>query len=96
MHGFAIGLSLALVVPISLASRGAAGADTIYLVNGRTIHTASAGVQDDRVVFTQFGGDVLFPKVDWSHWNEVSREEIPADERNEYPTTFSVYDRSAT
>lgn len=61
MHGFAIGLSLALVVPISLASRGAAGADTIYLVNGRTIHTASAGVQDDRVVFRQFGGTVSIP-----------------------------------
>ena len=62
MHGFAIGLSLALVVPISLASRGAAGADTIYLVNGRTIHTASASVQDDRVLFTQFGGTVSIPR----------------------------------
>lgn len=30
---------------------------------------------------------------DGGGWREVRREEVPADERNEYPTTFVVYDR---
>ena len=48
----AVCLSLALVVTAPLPWRGSAGADTIYLVNGRKIHTESATIQDGRVVFT--------------------------------------------
>ena len=40
---------------------GAAVADTIYLVNGRKIHTESATIDGDRVIFTQFGGTVAIP-----------------------------------
>ena len=49
---------LALAVAVPLASAGIAGADTIYLVNGRKIRTESATIQDGRVVFIQFGGTV--------------------------------------
>lgn len=36
-------------------------ADTIYLANGRVIHTDSVTVEDGRVHFTQFGGAVSIP-----------------------------------
>ncbi len=61
MRRTAIGPSLALVVATLLIPPGSAGADTIYLVNGRKIHTESAHIRDDRVVFTQFGGTVSIP-----------------------------------
>ena len=61
MRRAAIGPSLALVVVALLTSPGSAGADTIYLVNGRKIHTESAHIRGDRVVFTQFGGTVSIP-----------------------------------
>ena len=40
-------------------------------------------------------GDVLFPDLDLSTWREVSRAELGADENNEYPTTYVVYERAA-
>jgi dihydrofolate reductase len=38
-------------------------------------------------------GDVYFPAFDEAEWTEVSREAVPADERNEYATTFRVLER---
>jgi len=61
MRRGAVCLSLALATATPLASPGSAGADTIYLVNGRKIHTESATIRDGRVVFTQFGGTVSIP-----------------------------------
>ena len=49
------------VAAVTCAAMGTAAADTIYLRNGRVIHTASARVEDGRVHFTQFGGAVSIP-----------------------------------
>src|SRR3954452_22980366 len=38
-------------------------------------------------------GDVRFPSPDWTQWREVHRERHSADEKNEYDTTFCIYDR---
>jgi dihydrofolate reductase len=38
-------------------------------------------------------GDVFFPPFDEAQWTEVSREALPADEKNDYPTTFRVLER---
>ncbi len=54
----AIGL-LAIVLLISAQQE--ASADTIYLKNGRVIKTAQAGVEEDQLVFVQFGGEVRIP-----------------------------------
>ena len=75
------------------------GEEELFVAGGASIYAVTL-TQCDRVYLTrvhaEVDGDVLFPKVDWSLWNEVSREETSADERNEFPTTFGVYDRSAT
>jgi dihydrofolate reductase len=51
----------------------------------------------DRIYFTRihvpFEGDVYFPVLNASEWKEISRRDIPADEKNNYPFTFFVYDR---
>lgn len=33
----------------------------------------------------------FFPEVNWNQWEEVEREEYPADEKNPYPFTFLTY-----
>ena len=48
------------VLVFALAATSAA-ADTIYLKNGRVIRTSSAIVEDDRVVFVQYGHPVTIP-----------------------------------
>jgi dihydrofolate reductase len=44
-------------------------------------------------VEVQVSGDVRFPEVDWSEWDCERSESLPADEKNEYPTTFQVCSR---
>jgi dihydrofolate reductase len=44
-------------------------------------------------VHGDFKADTYFPEIDFSKWKEVSREDHPADEKNEYPYSFSVYER---
>jgi dihydrofolate reductase len=38
-------------------------------------------------------GDVHFPPFDEADWTEVSREALPADDRNDYATIFRVLER---
>ncbi|MEW7985619.1 MAG: type 3 dihydrofolate reductase [Candidatus Thiodiazotropha sp.] len=38
-------------------------------------------------------GDAFFPEIDWSEWQEVSRDSHPADERNQFAYTFVVLNR---
>ncbi len=53
--------------------------------------------QSDRMYVTwveeEVAGDVHFPAVDWAEWREVSRESHSADAKNDYDTTFVIYDR---
>jgi dihydrofolate reductase len=45
-------------------------------------------------VEADISGDVYFPPIAWSQWREISREPHPADAKNEYDTTFCIYDRT--
>jgi dihydrofolate reductase len=38
-------------------------------------------------------GDTLFPSMPAEEWQEISRAEHPADERNQYPTSFVTLQR---
>lgn len=38
-------------------------------------------------------GDTHFPLVNFGEWELESSEEIPADEKNIYPTRFEIWDR---
>jgi dihydrofolate reductase len=37
--------------------------------------------------------DTFFPIVNWDMWEEVEREDFPADDKNPYPYSFVTYTR---
>lgn len=50
-----------VLILVGVTCAAPAAADTIYLANGRVIHTESVRVDGDRVIFRQFGGEVSIP-----------------------------------
>ena len=51
----------------------------------------------DRLYLTEidgeYRGDVYFPELDLSEWQEVANEGHPRDERHDFPFTFLILDR---
>jgi len=46
-------------------------------------------------VLADVAGDVHFREINWTQWEQVSTESIPASERDQYPTEFQVWHRRA-
>ncbi len=44
-------------------------------------------------VHAAVAGDVRFPAENLENWERIERIELPADEKNEYATTYEVYER---
>lgn len=44
-------------------------------------------------VHASIPGDAFFPEFSSDEWQEVSREEFDADEKNQFPHAFVVYER---
>ena len=71
-------------------------AEEVMVMGGASLYTQLLP-QADRLYLTQvhasLEGDAWFP--DWQHsdWNEVSREDHSADEKNEYSYSFIIYER---
>ena len=74
------------------------GEEELFVAGGASIYTLTLP-SCDRIYLTRVharvSGDAFFPKIDWSAWHEISRDDVDADERNDYPTSFIVYERSA-
>lgn len=72
------------------------GVDEVCIVGGGNIYQQSIDFADvihlTRVHATP-AGDTVFPSVDPAHWQEVSREEVPAGEKDTADTTYIVYER---
>jgi dihydrofolate reductase len=53
----------------------------------------------DRLYITRIhakvDGDTFFPEFDLHDWEQISEERHEADERNEYPYSFLVYERGS-
>lgn len=51
----------------------------------------------DRIYLTRIHavieGDVYFPELNENEWKEISRKDMQADEKNNYPFSFLVYER---
>jgi hypothetical protein len=69
----AVGVLVLLVVCGALAK--SVRADTVYLKNGRVIHSSIVRVEDDRVVVKQYEGLVAFPRELVDHVEENDRVE---------------------
>ena len=44
-------------------------------------------------VHQAFDADTFFPEIDYSEWKAVASETVEAGEKNEYPHTFTLYER---
>jgi len=93
------GVHLAPSVDSGIEQAQLEGEEELFVAGGASIYAATL-TSCHRIYLTQvhtdIRGDVMFPKTDWSVWAEVSREEIAADDHDEHPSTFIVYDRRAS
>jgi len=64
------------------------GADLFQLTIGRVARIYLTEVH------ARVDGDTYFPQFNRREWRELSREDHPADDKNEYPYSFVVLDRS--
>lgn len=71
-------------------------AEEVMVMGGASLYTQLLP-QADRLYLTQvharLEGDTWFPDWQNTDWQEVSREDHLADDKNDYPYSFIVYDR---
>lgn len=84
--------ALALAEDIALID----GASEVMVIGGADIYRAALP-RADRLYFTEVHGEVegdaLLPAIDWSAWQELSRERFEASGANPYPYSFAVFER---
>lgn len=71
-------------------------ADKIFIIGGSAVYKQCLDIADCMYitwVHGEFTADTYFPDIDFSKWQEVSREDHPSDNANLYPYSFSVYER---
>ncbi|AJY48248.1 diacylglycerol kinase [Martelella endophytica] len=79
------------------AARKAKGeADEIAIIGGGQIYAQAMAIAD-RLHIThvdaELDGDTIFPSIDDADWRVVSSEDVPAGEKDDYPTRYVVYER---
>ena len=73
--------------------------DEIFIIGGALVYRQALSKADKmyitRVHHEFENADAFLPVVNWDLWEEVDRQEFPADEKNAYPYTFLTYVRKA-
>ena len=71
-------------------------AKEIFIIGGGEIFKQTIGIVD-RVYLTRVHanveGDAYYPEIDKSKWKLTSSQSFPADEKNNYPYTFEVWEK---
>jgi dihydrofolate reductase len=74
----------------------ARGVDEVMVIGGADIFAESLPIAG-RIYKTEVRGnpegDTLMPEVDWSRWQEISREALSRGERDDYDATLIVLER---
>lgn len=72
--------------------------DEVFIVGGAEIYRQTLE-RADRLYLTRVeadvAGDTYLPAIDFSQWKLVEETRFAADERNEFPHSFLVYERGA-
>ncbi|MGD8328030.1 MAG: dihydrofolate reductase [Acidobacteriota bacterium] len=93
------GVHLSASIEAAIERARAYDEDELFVAGGASIYAAVLP-RCDRIYLTrvhaEVDGDVRLPDLDLSQWDEVRREELPADEDNEHATTFSVLERASS
>ena len=61
MRNLSVAVGVLVLLVVSAALAGTARADTVYLKNGRMIHSSIVRIEEDRVIVKQYAGMVAFP-----------------------------------
>lgn len=81
---------------LDAAIAAAGDVDEVMIIGGAEIY-ALALPRADLLELTQVHaiveGDTVFPALPSADWKEISRTDHPADERNQYPTSFVTLQR---
>ena len=93
-----LGIDGCVVVPSLEAALEAAGeVDETCVIGGAEIYRLAlplAGTLHLTRVHATVGADTFFPVIDAAQWEEVSREDCPADERHAYSYSFVTLRRA--
>ena len=75
------------------------GETEAYIGGGGEIFTQALPVVE-RIYLTRVHAtldcDTFFPKLDWSEWQEGERMSYPADARNDYAFTYSIFQKETS
>jgi len=44
-------------------------------------------------VLAEIDGDCHFPEIDWNQWRNLSKQSVAADDKNQFPHSFEIYER---
>ena len=73
------------------------GIPEIMVIGGASLYRetlACAGRIYLTLVHADIAGDTWFPELDACQWRQISREDFPADERNNYAYSFIHFERA--
>lgn len=79
-----------------IRGRCMAGAEDVFIIGGGEIYRQAMDRADRLDVTHVLGpveGDTRFPEIDGASWQETSRAEYPAGEKDSHATRHIVYDR---
>ena len=69
----------------------------IFIIGGGEIFSQTMD-NVDRIyltrVHTTVEGDTSYPKLDVSKWKRIKEDSFPADEKNNYPYTFEIWEKT--
>lgn len=74
----------------------AGGEGEVFVIGGGAVYRECLDRADALYitwVHADFEADTFFPQIDFEKWEEVSRTDCQADERNPYDYSFAVYRR---
>lgn len=78
------------------AIRYCGDAEEIVVIGGAQVYAQTVPLAE-RMYITRvqakLEGDAWFTEVDWSQWQKVESEEVPADEKNRYAHCFELWER---
>jgi dihydrofolate reductase len=87
-----LGIDGCAVVPsFEAALEAASDADETCVIGGAEIYRLALPLAETlhlTRVHATVGADTFFPVIDAAEWEEISREDCPADERHAYPYSF--------
>lgn len=90
------GVTKAASLSEAIETARAAGDEEAFVIGGAELYRA-AFTTADRLYYTRVlaavEGDTTFPNISWDDWHLAESTEHSADDRNDFPYAFEVYER---